>query len=52
MKDNRYDIWSCARCGRELTVPSLPLQWPQCCGTVMWFMKIIESTPYEVQASK
>jgi len=49
MEDDRYDVWSCARCGTTRELPSLPLQSPQCCGTGMWFVKLKVGPRYEWQ---
>jgi hypothetical protein len=48
MTRNDYDIWKCAKCGREKRQPAVPHDPPSCCGTGMWWQKFEQGRPYQV----
>ncbi len=45
---NDYDVWLCARCGRERRQPSVPHEPPSCCGTGMWWDHFEQGAEYGV----
>jgi hypothetical protein len=47
MRDNRYDVWKCAKCGAERVVRSVPHNPPTCCGTGMWFQELRLGASYD-----
>lgn len=51
-RDNRYDLWKCARCGRVLTIQSVPHRSPTCCGTGMWFQELKLGASYLVELGR
>lgn len=42
VRDDRWEVWRCARCGREQRQPVLPHDPPSCCGTGMWWIRFTE----------
>jgi len=44
--DDRYDLWRCAKCGREQVVRAVPHNPPSCCGTGMWYIEARTGVPY------
>jgi hypothetical protein len=46
MQSTDYDLWRCAKCGRETVVPSRPHQHVECCGTGMFWDRFLVGEPY------
>jgi len=46
-----WEVWECARCGREVVQESRPHKAPppQCCGTTMWWIVSILLTAAQVR---
>lgn len=51
MKSDQYDLWRCAKCGRELTVPSHPHRSPRCCDTGMWWQHFVAGPMYDYEVT-
>jgi len=41
-----YDLWVCARCGRQSVIPSRPHKAPRCCDTGMLWKQFLIGEPY------
>lgn len=53
LTNNRYDVWQCGQCLRELTTRSIPRVSPPacttltCCGIRMWWRYPVYGDSYE-----